>query len=45
VHKDSNLGVTPDASATARLFMNNGSGLVAALNKAIRNGSMLDQPS
>jgi len=29
----------------ARLFANNGSALVAALNRAMRNGSMLYQPT
>jgi hypothetical protein len=34
-----------DAAGVARLFANNGSALVAALNRAMRNGSMLVQPS
>jgi hypothetical protein len=34
-----------DAGGVQRLFMNNGSALVAALNKAMRNGAPLYQPS
>jgi len=34
-----------DAQSVARLFANNGSALVAALNRAMRNGSMLYQPT
>jgi hypothetical protein len=38
-----NLGpiVAVDAAGVARLFASNGSALVAALNKALRNGSVL----
>jgi hypothetical protein len=34
-----------DAAGVARLFANNGSAMVAALNRAMRHGSMLAQPS
>jgi hypothetical protein len=34
-----------DGASVARLFRNNGSALVTALNSAMRNGSMLAQPS